>query len=501
MTDQNRSLFAAGGLPAKALSVILPKGKPPAKAITPTYNPASPSTVLTIPAYREHLTDIFDTRQASDARVLIKNLMVNDPDMSAATSAYLTVANTNLICVAKDADDKIDRPAQKILNAILQTLTTRYDYSKGFEFRPSLKALCESMRYMILLRGMLAAEMVFTKEGVFDEIRMVDPISLKWFETKNGVATPKQAVSGQDDIDLNYQTFFVSFFRQDPTTLYPNSPFVSAINTIAARQQVINDLYRIMQVTGYPRMELSVLEEVLLKNAPPAIKSDATKKDAYVAAQITAISGAVGNLQPDQPFVHTDSIKVGMINEGKPGMALNIEPIIKTLNAQNQAGLRAVSTILGRGESGVNTASVEARIFSMTAQELNEPIAELLNQILTMALRMTGSQSKVVCSFQDVELRPALELEPQLNLRSARLRQDLSDGIIDDDEYHLKMYGRIRPDSSPILSGTGFMVSAAQGPVDPSAVSPNTDPTGRSVASSRTKAPASNATPKPAAGK
>lgn len=501
MTDQTRSLFAAGGLAAKTLSVILPKGKPPAKAITPTFNPASPSTVLTIPAYREHLTDIFDTRQASDARTLIKNLMVNDPDMSAATSAYLTVANTNLVCIAKDADGKIDRAGQKVLNAILLTLTTRYDYSKGFEFRPSLKALCESMRYMILLRGMLAAEMVFTKDGIFDEIRMIDPVSLKWFEQKNGYALPKQAVSGQDDVDLNYPTFFVSFFRQDPTTLYPNSPFVSAINTIAARQQVINDLYRIMQVTGYPRMELTVLEEVLIKNAPPAVKSDPGKKDAYVAAQISAISGAVGNLRPDQPFVHTDSIDVGMMNEGKPGMALNIEPIIKTLNAQNQAGLRAVSTILGRGESGVNTASVEARIFSMTAQELNEPIAELLGQVLTMALRMTGSQSMVSCEFQSVELRPELELEPQLNLRSARLRQDLSDGIIDDDEYHLKMYGRIRPDSAPILSGTGFMSKSDQGPVDPNAVSPNTDPTGRSVASARTKAPASNATPKPAAGK
>lgn len=497
MTEQSRTLFAAGGLASKALSVVLPKGKPPQKVVTPTFNPASPETVLSAPAYRDHLSDIFDTRQANDARTLLKTLMVQDPDMSAATSAYLTVANTQLICIAKDLNGMVDRTAQKTLNSILLTLTTRYDYSKGFELRPSLSALCESMRYMVLLRGMLAAEMIFTKEGIFDEVRLVDPITLQWYEKKNGYPIPTQVVTGQDDVELNYPTFFVSYFRQDPTTLYPNSPFVSAINTIAARQQVINDLYRIMQVTGYPRMEAAVLEDVLLKNAPPAVKADPTKTQTYVSNQLAQISAAIGNLRPDQPFIHTDSVEVSMLNESKPGMSLNIEPIIKTLNAQNQAGLRAVSTILGRGESGVNTASVEARIFSMTAQELNEPLAEILSKILTTALRLSGSTSYVVCDFQSVELRPELELEPQLNLRSARLRQDLSDGIIDDDEYHLKMYGRIRPDSAPVLSGTGFMSKAAQGAVDPTQVSPNTDPTGRSVASARTKQPASNATPKP----
>ncbi len=168
------AFFAAGGLASKVASVVMPKGKLTAKAIVPTFNPAAPTTVLTVPAYRDHLTDIFDTRQASDARALIKTLMTQDPDMSAATSAYLTTANTDLICIAKDINGAVDRTAQKTLNQILLTLTTRYDYSKGFELRPNLSALCESMRYMVLMRGMLAAEAVITKEGVFNEIRMID---------------------------------------------------------------------------------------------------------------------------------------------------------------------------------------------------------------------------------------------------------------------------------------------------------------------------------------
>ncbi len=472
--------LAAGGLASKAVSVVAPK-KTAAKGITPTHNVSSPDTVLTAPAYRDHLSDLFDTRQASDARDLIKLLMVQDPDASAATNAFLTTANTDPVIVVYDVNDQIDRPGMLTLNQILMTLTERYDYSKGFEFRHSLSSLAESMRYMILLRGMLAAEAVITKEGIFNEIRQVDPVTLEWYERTNGVRTPVQSISGTE-IDLNVPTFFVSYFRQDPTTLYPNSPFVSAINTIAARQQVINDLYRIMQVTGYPRMEITVLEDILVKHAPPGVRADPDKIQVYVTQQLNQITSAIGTLRPDQPFVHTDSIAPKMMNESKAGMSLNIDPIIKTLNAQNQAGLRAVSTILGRGESGVNTASVEARIFSMTAQELNQPIAEILSRIFTMVLRMTGSQSYVKVRFRPVELRPDLELEPQRVLKADRLKKDLSLGIIDDDTYHLEMYGRIRPDSAPILTGTGFMEKQTSGSgTGADNITPNSDPLGRSV--------------------
>ena len=487
------SRFAAGGLAQKALQVIAPKKVSTPKGVTTTYNAASPQNVLTVPQYRDHLSDLFDTRQASDARDLIKLLMVQDPDASAATNAFLTTANTDIISVVKDANGAIDRPGLQTLNQLLLSLTTRYDYSKGFEHRLSLRSLAESMRYMLLLRGMLAAEAVITKEGVFNEIRQIDPKTLEWYEKQNGIRTPIQKVSGADDIDLNIPTFFIAYFRQDPTSLYPVSPFVSAINTIAARQQVINDLYRIMQVTGYPRMEITVVEEILAKNAPPIVKADPAQLRTYVEQQLASISNTVATLRPDQAFVHTDSIAPKMMNESKAGMTMNIEPIIKTLNAQNQAGLRAVSTILGRGEAGVNTASVEARIFSMTAQELNEPIADILSRVLTLVLRMTGSQSYVEVRFRPVELRPDLELEPQRVLKSDRLKKDLSLGIIDDDEYHLEMYGRIRPDSAPVPSGTGFMEKQTNGSgTGADTVTPNSDPLGRSVSSGKSTAPKDN---------
>jgi len=152
-----------------------------------------------------------------------------------------------------------------------------------------------------------------------------------------------------------------------------------------------------------------------------------------------------------------------------------------------------MATILGRGEAGVNTASVEARLFALQCDGLNAPVGLLMSQMFTFLLRLTGSTSKVEVTFAPAEMRSPIELEAQLNLMAARLLYDLSEGIIDDDEYHLRMYGRIRPDSSPILSGTNFYNAGTQSDVNGNG---NNDSVTRSVTSKNDKAAQSNAVKK-----
>ncbi len=467
------------------LKVILPnRANPKGTALTSTFNPSNSDNILSLPTYRDHLQDIFDTRQASDSRALLKSLFVHDPDVSAAVNAFLTVANTEPVFVCKDLDGVIDRDAQKDLNVLIAALTTRFDYKNGFELRPSLRAISESMRYMVLLRGSVSAELVLNKQKLPNNIRIVDSATLEWFEKEAGSFKPQQSPpSSNEKISLDIPTFFISFFRRDPTSIYSYSPFVSSINTVAARQQVINDLYRIMRFTGYPRIEITVLEDVLMKSAPSEITSDPKKKASWVSTQIQSLTAQLSDLQPEQAFVHTNAMQAKILNDKNPGMGINVDSIISALNAQNQAALRTMSTILGRGESGVNTASVEARLFTMTAEEINEPVGELWSQMLTMSIRMLGHEEITVhCSFTPAEMRPSLELEAQLSMRQARLLADLSEGLITDDEYHLKMYSRIRPDTAPELSGTKFYnapaASAEPGGDQPSAIEKTTSPEG-----------------------
>ncbi len=454
-------MMAAPGV----LDIILPKKKTNPKGVgyTPTYNPNNSASPISVPGYREHQTDIFDSRQANDSRALLKELFKHDPDVSAAVNAYLTVAaSASPWWVVYDQEGNIDREGHKLLEAVMGSLFDKNDYSLGFQLKADLASMCNELRYMALLRGAVAAEMVLDKNTMPVELRHVDLAVVEWTEKAPGVYKPEQVPPGSSNrINLDIPTFFVTFYKRDATTIYSYSPFVSAINTIAARQQVINDLYRIMRKTGYPRQSIKVVEEVLRKNAPPEALQDPNEMNIWMRARLQEIASSVSTLSADQVYVHFDSVEPGMLNEKNPGMEIDITPIINTLNAQNQAALKTMATIIGRGESGVNTASVESRIFAMHADSLNAPIAHLLSDVFTLALRIMGSLSRVEFGFDKVELRPELELEPQITMKQNRLSMMLSQGLIDDDYFHIEMFNKPRPDNIQEMSGTGFMTPQA----------------------------------------
>lgn len=444
------------------------------------FNPNANEGLIPVPGGRDHLTDVLTTRQSQNSRDLLQSLFRYDTDFSAAVGAYLTLADTPATIIVRDAEGEIDPEATKDAVKILEALTRTLDYSKGFTFKPGFRALCQELRSMALLRGAIAGELVFGKSQVPERVQHVDMAQVEWLEKEPGVYKPQQRVQSTGEvISLDIPNFFVSYHRRLPTSIYPESDFVSAINTIAARQQVINDLYRIMRLTGYPRLGIKVVEEVLRKNAPASVAADPEQLKAWLSARRDELAGQFGDLRVDQAFVYFDSSEVSIINKDKPGAAMDISNIMETLNAQNQAGLKTMATIIGRGNSGVNTASVEARIAAMHADQLNIPVAEFLEQVLTFALNIYGVAGHVTVKFSPAELRPHLELEPQRVVKATRLRTDLSLGIITDQEYHLEMYGRLPPPTSPMLSGTNFETATAQ--VDVSQISPNADPLGRSV--------------------
>jgi len=439
------------------------------------------------------MSDVAQERAQMDSKDLIKDLLKNDPDMSAALHAYLTLGDTEMIAYAVDLDGNVDPDGTRKVHRLITNITRQVDYTQGFTLKENLAQLNANMRYLLLMRGGIGSELVLEKLGSPPSLRLIDTASLRWFEPQPGHYLPGQLVMG-DPLPhlLDIPTFRVSFYRRDPTSMYTFSDFVSAINTVVARQSVINDLYRIMRLTGYPRMDIEIMESVIIDNAPLDIKADGQKLRVYIQQQMAAISAGFQGIRVDQALTHPDTVKVKILNEKAAGIAVDINPVIDTLNAQNQAALKTMATVIGRGSAGVNTGSVEARMAALYADQLNQPISETWAGHLSYAMHLQGYAGWVHVRFRPSELRPATELEPQLVLKAQRLRQDLSDGILSDVEYTLEMYGRIPHQDAPVMSGTGFMDASniAGGENDPgdaaADVSPNTDPLGRSVSPKKT---------------
>lgn len=466
-------------------TILLPKGKgvKGGKSANPGFSRTTPT--MTAPAYRDHLTDIYSTRSANDSRSLTATLANMDPDVSAAITAFLSVAGTvDPIVYAYNESDEIDGEGISMGQQLLALLTTTNDYTIGYSDKPTVDSLCTDHRYMMLLRGSSAVELVLDKTYVPSELRLVDTATLEWSQTAPGVYKPVQTPTGSNEkIDLNIPTFFTSSFHQSPLDKYTYSPFVSAINTIASRTLVINELYRIMKIVGYPRVDVQVLEDVLMKSAPPAFRNQPEKIRQYVNSELNAIKTAIANLNSGDAFVHSNAIEAKIINDKNPSAGIQIQGVIDVLNAQNQAALKVMPAVVGKANNG-QVASTEARLFALNADALNRAVATLLTKALTLAARLAGYAGRIEVIFPPIELRPQMELEAQKTMKAARLKTDLSLGLITDMEYSMEMYGRPPLPGAPQLSGTGFLDAAgAASSVDAQGVSPNSDPLGRSMTS------------------
>ena len=457
----------------------------------PTYDANSSDGKIAVPAFNQHTQDIFETRSANDSRTLMADMFVHDSDVSSAVNGYLTLANTDLmVWVVDPSTGDINRDLTMQLQAMIMALTEPFDYSRGFQLKPDLSTIAEEMRYMCLLRGGIGTELVFDKQLAPERLENIDMASVQWIEKNPGEYKPFQVdAATNQEISLDIPTFWVAFHRRDPTKIYQTGNFVAAINSIAARQLVINELYSIMRMTGYSRMTVGVTEEIIVKNAPVQLKTDPVKLREYLNGRLQAIATSLQNLKSGAPFIHWDSVKPEILNDKNPNAALDIRPVIEVLNQQQQAALKTMPTVLGRGQNA-QVAGVEARYGAMCADELNKPVAMNLRRAFQFLLNVNGIAGIVHCRYVPAELRPDLELEPQRVMKSARLKDDLSLGLISDQEYHMQMFGRPAPASAPQLSATGFMSAGPE--ADTSSISPNADPLGQSITPQGAKSARSN---------
>jgi hypothetical protein len=170
-----------------------------------------------------------------------------------------------------------------------------------------------------------------------------------------------------------------------------------------------------------------------------------------------------------------------MVNDSRPVASLPIASVIDVLNEQNQAALKTMPAVIGKSSNG-QVASTEARLFALHCDALNKIVADIWTQALTLGVRLAGFQGRVEFVFDPVELRPTLELEPQKTMKQSRWEQALSRGYVTDEEFHINVFGRPRPQAAPELSGTNFMDPVKPATVDAEGISPNGDSLGRGLA-------------------
>jgi hypothetical protein len=337
---------------------------------------------------------------------LIDSLIDAHPDLSYALWNFMRLGNSGYSYTVTKLDSDDEYPeAKKDIDDLLRRFKT--PNMVGFERSRDLHKIIDQLILLAVTRGALAGELVLTpdKKDV-SRIVLVDPATIE-FNIVNGRYIPSQ-----DDgrISLDIPTFFYEGIDEKIDDPYGRSPIISALNMVLFQMQVLNDIKAVVHNQGYPRLDLVILEEVLLKRMPISIRNNEVKKEEWLRARLNEIIVMYNSLNPDDVFVHFDSLKIGEAG-GKGGALIDPQSLMHVIDNLIQSGVKTLSTLLGRRGAGQTEsyAKVEIKLYLAGLGGIQKYITNFIERMLTVYLNIKGKQGIVNFKFKPIEIRSELE--------------------------------------------------------------------------------------------
>jgi len=446
---------AASALPPQAP----PKVRPGARALPAYLTTAKPNPQQPIPRSDRRLAnqDVLNYRNGADTRTVIRDFAHSSPDLSAALWAYLRVGipseYTAIACSA--VDGTIDVPATTLLQQIITRMDTLNPYEEGFSTTQSLKSLSESLAKEMLLYGSMAAELVLDKSRLPLKIQPISVTSVQ-FRPDGTSLKPFQKV-GQDEFDLDLPTFFMLNLDQDLKEAYSSSPFETAIKPVLFKEDFAQDLHKIIKKVIHPRQKVKVDETMFRKFMSQEAQVDETVARAEMLALISEIENQINGLNPEDALVYFDTMDFEVDNPSNGNLANEYGVLQDISNSRITTGAKTMGTILGFQGGSSNIASSETMLFVKSANgAVKDKLDQLYSRIFTLALRLFGLDVFVRFRYADIDLRPQADLAAFRQTQQMMILEQLSFGLITDEEACLKLTGKLPPSGYVPKSGTMF---------------------------------------------
>lgn len=407
-------------------------------------------------------TDITATyRFSRDTSQTLRNLVRGNPDLAGAVSAHLRIGiPEKYIPPAYNPDGSFNVDATRFCMELLARIDKQPGYETGFSSTGSIRSCSEAMAFELVVEGALACELVLNKARQPSHFAPVAVPAIKFYDDHSqGTKTlrPVQVVGGEE-IDLDIPNFFMVWLDPSLLDAYPHSPIESAQQPVLAGTTFLQQLRRLCERHVFPRYDISIDVEKLKAHMTEEQLLDEEKKAAFMNGVFESVEDMINNLGVEEAMIHYDFIMVEFVKGQDGDVPATFDTVKDIYNGKIATGAKSMGTILGHGGESQNIASTETMLAMLTSNGMVRlKLQEAYSKMLTMSCRLMGMDVTVNFEFDDIDLRPAMELEAFRAQKQSRLKEQLSLGIIDDDEFSLRVTGRLpRPGHTP-LAGTMFM--------------------------------------------
>lgn len=361
--------------------------------------------------------------QSYTAEELLELLISVHPDVSHALYTYLRMGDTGLTFTAIKPNGNDDKSGQKVLDEIKALLNSPLP-SPGYQHGRALDKLDTVQRLMVMVRGACAGEVVLNERctEVID-IVPVDP-ALIWFrrEPITNRLTPWQYVKnprmkagetwfGQYK-QIDSPTFIYEEFDPMVDDPYGRTPFLPVLQVVFFHMQVLQDLKAVVHNQGYPRLDVSMLEEIMIKNMPRNIAQDPNKQKEYLTQRMQEAQKHFESLNPDDSMFHWDSVKVEYLKGGNSGPMIDVKKLIDIIDTQMATSLKTLLTLLSRHQGSTETySSVDTQIYIKNVESARSVTKRFWKRAFSLSARVKGTQTNVEADYNPIDLRSENEVE------------------------------------------------------------------------------------------
>ena len=391
---------------------------------------------------------------AANAKDLIKVLIANSPDASLAAGSLARVAITDSYSVvAYDLDGVINPQATLIAVSLANRMDKLRPTYKSYSAPNDFRALSERAIKQLCINGSFGSELILGKGKVPERVNIFSTGKLK-FEEKNGTAIPYIQQNGETYY-LDSPLVVIEDLDQDVDTPYSSSPYSAAVQPILADFEFINDLRRAFSKANLPRPTAKILLEKIKDDIPQEIRVDPAKFKTYMDNILSDIRSTMNDLRPEDALVYYDIIEVNHLSAGNISSHNAVKEHKELLNGKVASGLQTLPAVLGRGTTST-TSSTESMLYLRAVEGIQEKLNHMFSSHLTVGVRLLGHDCYVEFAYEAPELRPKLESENFRAMKQSRVLEQLSLGMISDEEASIALTGGLPSGNYTILSGTMF---------------------------------------------
>jgi hypothetical protein len=415
------------------------------------------SSQTIISPYKSRATEILkELRLIRDERAAIAYLAKHHPDMSFALWNYLRLANQGHTMEFYGVSSRNKGKRQTDIEAEWTTFVSRINAISNDGLDGLINILHKNA---ILFGAQMCEAAVLPDLSDIEDVYPIDPRTVEWkLEDREGkkVWVPYQYINGQK-VDLSLGNIFNVPFDPDTNRPDGNLMFAAAVLSIDFQLQAYTDMSAVLRRQGYPRNDVEIDREALLKSAPPAVRSDPVMQKKFLEEYFAWMNKLLSELEPTQDYLHYNDTKINMAGSGTASRSMDIRAYNEMTDTQTMGGLKTLGIMLNRHTGRTETyGTIELKIMVEGIKSLQRGSKRLIESIAKLWLRVHGYQAVPKFTHNPVDWQSEIDkwtvgiMKQQFYANAQVLEWISADEAAQGAMGKAKSFGQANPESIPI---------------------------------------------------